>query len=83
MVKDLSSYIMKMAASESADMDLSTGELPVCIDADAGAHWFSIASSKSYFALAKFLNCHFFPNKNFKNCRWWSLCQCLYILEQI
>ena len=60
MVKDLSSYIMKMAASESADMDLSTGELPVCIDADAGAHWFSIASSKSYFALAKFLNCHFF-----------------------
>ena len=36
-VKNLLSYITKLANSESIDLDLSSGELPVCIDADAGA----------------------------------------------
>ena len=36
MVKDLYDYIAKLAISESNDLDLSMGELPVCFDADAG-----------------------------------------------
>ena len=36
LVKDLTSYIKSLAESESAQLDLSLGELPICIDADAG-----------------------------------------------
>ena len=36
MVKDLHSYIAKIALSESNDLDLSMKQLPVCYDADAG-----------------------------------------------
>ena len=35
-IKDLYSYIAKVAVSESEDLDLSMNELPVCFDADAG-----------------------------------------------
>ena len=37
MVKDLFAYIVKFAETEKADLDLSSGELPICFDADAGA----------------------------------------------
>ena len=36
LVKDLLPYMVKLAKSEKSDLDLSGGELPVCIDADAG-----------------------------------------------
>ena len=36
LVKDLTKYIMKLAESESAALDVQSGELPVCFDADAG-----------------------------------------------
>ena len=36
LVKDLLPYMIKLAESEKLDLDLSGGELPVCIDADAG-----------------------------------------------
>ena len=35
-VKNLQSYVVKMAKSESASLDLAKSELPVCFDADAG-----------------------------------------------
>ena len=36
LVKDLTNYIEKMAESESAALDVQSGVLPVCFDADAG-----------------------------------------------
>ena len=36
LVKNLTSYIVKMAESESEELDLASKELPVCFDADAG-----------------------------------------------
>ena len=36
LVKDLTTYIEKMAESESAALDVQSGVLPVCFDADAG-----------------------------------------------
>ena len=36
LVKDLTKYITKLAESESAALDVQSGELPVCFDADAG-----------------------------------------------
>ena len=36
MVKDLTSYIRKVAVGESDELDFSMGCLPVCFDADAG-----------------------------------------------
>ena len=36
LVKNLSSYMVKMAESESEELDLASRELPVCFDADAG-----------------------------------------------
>ena len=36
MVKDLQEYIIKLAESESKDLDLSLEKLPVCFDSDAG-----------------------------------------------
>ena len=36
LVKDLTTYIEKMAESESAALEVQSGVLPVCFDADAG-----------------------------------------------
>ena len=36
LVKNLTTYMVKMAESESEELDLSYGVLPVCFDADAG-----------------------------------------------
>ena len=36
LVKDLTKYLTKLAESESAALDVQSGELPVCFDADAG-----------------------------------------------
>ena len=35
-VKNLTAYITKLAESESEELDLTSGELPLCFDADAG-----------------------------------------------
>ena len=36
LVKNLTAYITKLAESESEELDLTSGELPLCLDADAG-----------------------------------------------
>ena len=36
LVKNLTAYITKLAESESEELDLTSGELPLCFDADAG-----------------------------------------------
>ena len=45
LVKNLTAYITKLAESESDELDLTSGELPLCFDADAGGESFVADSS--------------------------------------
>ena len=47
LVKNLTSYMAKMAESESEELDLASRVSPVCFDADAGGcnfHFFGVGS---------------------------------------
>ena len=55
LVKNLTSYMIKMGESESEELDLSSKVLPVCFDADAGGGRFVLLCSDIFLELDKCL----------------------------